>query len=281
MLLLNVSQGTAEVDLKLKKTQEDTKREFAALKDSGLEMAKNLDELQDQLLNVSGTLAKVMAGIEKGQAGHREELLDLQDSLAALRAMGNNWTRSVLQELGAARHGQETIGTDVKQLLKEMKNITEHFCTSCPTGWKSFEKSCYFWSSERKSWMEAERACAKDEAYLAIINNVAEQKFLMSYVNEPNVYWIGLSDRGNEGTWVWVDGSLMVLSFWGEGEPNNVGDGEGEDCASLRFNGKWNDALCSVRESQWKQQNETSRMNVSIAPCCSLRKSFFRWKKLP
>uniref|UniRef100_A0A8D0GXC6 C-type lectin domain-containing protein n=1 Tax=Sphenodon punctatus TaxID=8508 RepID=A0A8D0GXC6_SPHPU len=280
MLLLNVSQGTAEVDLKLKKTQEDTKREFAALKDSvsqdlveaksdhdkkqadsrkelselkdsGLEMAKNLDELQDQLLN------------------------------AALRAMGNNWTRSVLQELGAARHGQETIGTDVKQLLKEMKNITEHFCTSCPTGWKSFEKSCYFWSSERKSWMEAERACAKDEAYLAIINNVAEQKFLMSYVNEPNVYWIGLSDRGNEGTWVWVDGSLMVLSFWGEGEPNNVGDGEGEDCASLRFNGKWNDALCSVRESQWKQQNETSRMNVSIAPCCSLRKSFFRWKKLP
>ncbi|XP_066469002.1 C-type lectin domain family 4 member M-like [Tiliqua scincoides] len=61
------------------------------------------------------------------------------------------------------------------------------------------------------------------------------------------VAWIGLSDTVTEGKWVWVDGTPLSLSFWRRGEPNDSGEG-GEDCATLQFNGQWNDVSCSTSD---------------------------------
>merc|ERR1712190_346451 len=66
-------------------------------------------------------------------------------------------------------------------------------------------------------------------------------------------YWIGLSDRENEGQWEWSDMSPVDYTNWYPGEPNDhKHDHNGEDCGMLYASelrtggtGKWNDVPCS------------------------------------
>lgn len=50
----------------------------------------------------------------------------------------------------------------------------EMFCTRCPAGWQQFAKTCYYFSTEKKSWIEARAACSMLGAQLAIVNSELE-----------------------------------------------------------------------------------------------------------
>uniref|UniRef100_A0A3P9IBL4 C-type lectin domain-containing protein n=1 Tax=Oryzias latipes TaxID=8090 RepID=A0A3P9IBL4_ORYLA len=117
----------------------------------------------------------------------------------------------------------------------------------CPSGWIRFGSSCYFFSVESKSWDEARKSCRARGADLVVINTKGE-KVLVSLVYEP--VWIGLTDKAQEGTWKWVDGSPLTLKFWGKNQPDSDGGdklhGE-EDCAEIRETpGFWNDLACGT-----------------------------------
>jgi hypothetical protein len=66
-------------------------------------------------------------------------------------------------------------------------------------------------------------------------------------------YWLGGSDLREEGAWAWADGSAWGFSHWGDGEPNNSGEGGGaEDCLAVyspsigpQGDGLWNDLDCA------------------------------------
>ncbi|RXM91232.1 C-type lectin domain family 4 member F [Acipenser ruthenus] len=65
-------------------------------------------------------------------------------------------------------------------------------------------------------------------------------------------YWIGLSDKEEEGDWRWVDGTAINKTYWNTdlNEPNNHAEGslEGEDCAVLNSNSRsWFDVPCGYR----------------------------------
>ncbi|EOD39078.1 hypothetical protein EMIHUDRAFT_223963 [Emiliania huxleyi CCMP1516] len=59
------------------------------------------------------------------------------------------------------------------------------------------------------------------------------------------------SDREEEGTFAWVDGSPVDYTNWGSGEPNSYGS-TNEDCAGFHVyytDGKWNDFTCGGIDS--------------------------------
>uniref|UniRef100_A0A8C9WNR5 C-type lectin domain-containing protein n=1 Tax=Scleropages formosus TaxID=113540 RepID=A0A8C9WNR5_SCLFO len=74
----------------------------------------------------------------------------------------------------------------------------------CPERWNSFK--CYYMSTEQKTWNESQNFCKQKGADLVIINSKEEQGFIDLF-NQP--FWIGLSDKETEGTWKWVDGTIM------------------------------------------------------------------------
>ncbi|XP_008276769.1 CD209 antigen-like protein E [Stegastes partitus] len=103
------------------------------------------------------------------------------------------------------------------------------------------------------SWDEGREDCKGRGADLVVINSPEEQTFLSRFKGENP--WIGLNDKENEGTWTWVDGTPLTISYWENIQPDNGGGspqwGE-EDCAQIRTaeSTHWNDISCTT-SLQW------------------------------
>ncbi|KAJ8358030.1 hypothetical protein AAFF_G00042690 [Aldrovandia affinis] len=133
---------------------------------------------------------------------------------------------------------------DLAYLLQSRSQ--KRVCRPCPEGWEQRNSTCYYFSTERKSWNDSRSECLKQEADLVIIESEEEQDFIFKHTRE-GVYWIGLSDSETEGTWLWVDGTPLQKdkAFWKRGEPNDYNGSE--DCAfTVPGQNKWNDGHCNV-----------------------------------
>ncbi|XP_076693010.2 C-type lectin domain family 4 member A-like [Callospermophilus lateralis] len=117
----------------------------------------------------------------------------------------------------------------------------------CPQNWKSFSSSCYFFSTDAKSWNESQENCSRMEAHLVVINSKEEQDFLTQNMDKNAAYFVGLSDPEGQGHWQWVDQTPYNQSatFWHPGDPSH----SEEHCVivnhhrpSLQWG--WNDILC-------------------------------------
>uniref|UniRef100_A0A8C3B5H0 C-type lectin domain-containing protein n=2 Tax=Cyclopterus lumpus TaxID=8103 RepID=A0A8C3B5H0_CYCLU len=110
-------------------------------------------------------------------------------------------------------------------------------------GWLYLRPSFYFISSGKKSWQESRADCLQRGADLVVINSREEQDFTRKF---HKLTWIGLSEGETNGTWKWVDGTLLTESYWHPGEPNGF-EGKLEDCVEIRFHeveNSWNDIPC-------------------------------------
>ncbi|XP_065432205.1 CD209 antigen-like protein C isoform X5 [Chrysemys picta bellii] len=237
------SQGLAEAQLDRDTIRRDAQRNLSLHQDYlELKMSKEFNVFNSRLLNVSKELAGVRLGIEEIQADHVKDPSHLQDAIEI-----RNLTHSMSKELAEVRRDRDRLQEVLSRVQAELQNLKEFTCMICPPGWQRFEKSCYFFSTSAKSWQDAKQFCTNEGSGLVIVNTEEEQTFLSNHITHPHVYWLGLSDSAKEGEWRWLDGSPLSVRFWGPGEPNDVGQ-QGEDCGSLRFDGKWNDAICSVTE---------------------------------
>ena len=102
-----------------------------------------------------------------------------------------------------------------------------------------FQGSKYYLANNGDSWTQAQRAASNLGGYLLTINSEAENNFIKGKMtNQIGAVWLGFTDRANEGTFVWENGSNSTYTNWGGNEPNNSGD---EDYAEMYRNGQWND----------------------------------------
>jgi len=104
-------------------------------------------------------------------------------------------------------------------------------------------------------WVDARGAATSSThlgltGYLATVTSQAEEDFLLSLAHSEG--WLGGTDQGDEGKWIWADGPEAGQMFWDGGpsgtahgfaswwvnQPDNAG--AGEDYLDLRF-GEWND----------------------------------------
>ncbi|XP_015246938.1 PREDICTED: CD209 antigen-like protein C [Cyprinodon variegatus] len=136
-------------------------------------------------------------------------------------------------------------------LTEMMKKLNRPRGKTCPTGWTNFSCSCYFRSTVTGSWDEGRQDCLSRGADLVVIKDKDEQDFISRFAKEKT--WIGLNDKETEGSWKWVDGTSMNLSFWIKDQPDNGGGDPKwgkEDCAHVYAQSQWNDLSCAA-SLQW------------------------------
>ncbi|KTF81392.1 hypothetical protein cypCar_00046518 [Cyprinus carpio] len=130
-------------------------------------------------------------------------------------------------------------------IVFSMGNAEVEIVEKCPFGWTNFGVQCYKFFSQSVNWITAERNCQSLDANLASVHSKAEQDFLLSLLPSSSTRcWIGCQDGVQEGQWVWSDGTPYDFTYWGSGEPNNLGT---ENCGELNWSSnRWNDAACST-----------------------------------
>ncbi|XP_050925052.1 CD209 antigen-like protein A isoform X2 [Lates calcarifer] len=105
------------------------------------------------------------------------------------------------------------------QLQDEVKRLKEKIEEKrCSVGWERFGCSCYFKSTEEKTWSESRTDCQRTGADLVIINSKEEQDFL-TQMNKYGTSWIGLESKKTSSwpdkwEWIWVDGSKPQYQGW-------------------------------------------------------------------
>ncbi|XP_010607947.1 C-type lectin domain family 4 member F [Fukomys damarensis] len=156
--------------------------------------------------------------------------------------------QSQLGTLHAAIASLEQLQTTQNQLLQLLLQ-----------GWKVYGGNLYYFSHVKKPWHEAEQFCVSQGAHLASVTSQEEQAFLVQF-SSTSYHWIGLTDRGTEGSWRWTDGTpfnnARSKGFWDKNQPDNWrhGNGQYEDCVHIQK--KWNDINCS-NSYQWVCKKKT------------------------
>ncbi|KAK6477360.1 CD209 antigen-like protein E isoform X1 [Huso huso] len=129
-------------------------------------------------------------------------------------------------------------------------------CKACPLNWVEFNGKCYYFSPDTMDWNSSRASCVSMGADLVIIESEAEQVFIHSQMGQIRGYfWIGLSDEVTEGEFLWVDNTLLNITYWKGKEPDNKATVNSKvdsnaDCAVIDYKGaplqSWGDTLCPV-----------------------------------
>ncbi|XP_029993598.1 CD209 antigen-like protein C [Sphaeramia orbicularis] len=143
-----------------------------------------------------------------------------------------------------------TPGSITQTQAPPIKATREAEAERCPQDWLMFDSSCYYISTQRKTWDDSRRDCLQRGADLVVIGNRQEQAFLTGFTE---VAWVGMTDRRREGRFVWVDRTPVNRNQlqWARGQPDNSNGAE--DCGDLYtridFIGL-NDSACTTLR-QW------------------------------
>ncbi|XP_067332601.1 hepatic lectin-like isoform X1 [Channa argus] len=133
------------------------------------------------------------------------------------------------------------VTSEKKQLEKKLNNLNNTCDKLCSQEWTRFGSSCYFKSSEKKTWSNSQTDCEKRESNLVIINSKEEQDFVTK-LNMNEESWIGLKTKWTSGKyqWNWVDGSTQTKTFWATSPVDNPT--------------VWTAAVCCDQQGQWTTQ---------------------------
>ncbi|XP_053398368.1 uncharacterized protein LOC123553297 [Mercenaria mercenaria] len=92
------------------------------------------------------------------------------------------------------------------------------------------------------TWQQARDRCIQDGGDLLIFHNKPEESlfesWLLNMTGTSTRYWVGASDLGHEGKWLWVDSTVVDTKlYFHPGEPNDAGYPEGfhENCAAATY----------------------------------------------
>ncbi|XP_074391056.1 C-type lectin domain family 4 member E-like [Zonotrichia albicollis] len=116
----------------------------------------------------------------------------------------------------------------------------------CPKGWRRFQGSCYFLSTDTMNCAESAENCTEMGSQLVVITSKAEQVFLTEQGGQPQKeinFYIGLFEVDDD-QWQWVDKTPYneTAAFWRKGEPDPY---PGVNCTAMHVPTKdlnnWND----------------------------------------
>ncbi|XP_013402108.1 C-type lectin domain family 4 member E-like, partial [Lingula anatina] len=152
-------------------------------------------------LSLLGTFVTSAAAEDLGVLSLKDGTSDLRSKVDVIRAK-----TSELNEL------LSSVQTSLETCLDETTTDVQ-----CASGFEKFQRSCYKFVREEKTWQQAQNDCRAMGANLVSIKSWEEQKFILDHITAhkdlfPSAigFHAGATDAAMEGIWQWIsDGSLV------------------------------------------------------------------------
>uniref|UniRef100_A0A1Q3G035 Putative cpij000440 serine protease n=1 Tax=Culex tarsalis TaxID=7177 RepID=A0A1Q3G035_CULTA len=110
----------------------------------------------------------------------------------------------------------------------------------------------YVAMAEKKNFLEAWRGCQFFGLQLASIRTEEENEQLRHLLVQPehnsSTFWLGGTDLGLEGHWIWITSNSLLIAFsnWAFGNPDNSNN---QDCMVVGSDANdptmWDDIQCA------------------------------------
>ena len=124
-------------------------------------------------------------------------------------------------------------------------STTTTAASDCDAGWTLFDSTCLKVEPGPVNYYDAIVGCTTLGGTLATIESQAKQDAVYALTGSTGAY-IGLSDFLDEGTFSWLDGTVVSFTNWRPNQPNN-GNGN-QHCVWIRPDGGWDDVTCKKTE---------------------------------
>ncbi|XP_022413275.1 C-type lectin domain family 4 member G isoform X5 [Delphinapterus leucas] len=102
------------------------------------------------------------------------KLREAQSKLIQQESTLKELSERVTQSLAEASRDRENIRTELFRALEGVR-LGNSSCEECPKSWLPFQGSCYLFSTQRATWVEAQRHCEGARAHLVIVGGLDEQ----------------------------------------------------------------------------------------------------------
>ncbi|XP_071793491.1 CD209 antigen-like protein C [Asterias amurensis] len=122
--------------------------------------------------------------------------------------------------------------------------------------------------SDNRTWSDARDYCRSLGKELAILETKEEFEFIQQLLRDQAIHqnhWLGASDSEKEGSFKWLDGSVLPSdsTMWHTGEPNSQGV---EDCVHAYgiYDFFLNDIVCSSKSRSICENSSCPAKTFSI-----------------
>lgn len=165
--------------------------------------------------------------------------------------------------LGSAGYPWSTFDTDEIEVRQLEDGID-------PTGWIQNPTTGHYYKALDNcgNWEDCEKAAKAVGAHLVVIEDQAENDWVANTFKIAATemgYWIGYTDKEQEGVWKTVTGEIPTYTNWLSGEPNNGGGRE--NYAQFMYYGTygWND-VAGDNYYNWSKYPNTGIIERTTAP---------------
>ncbi|XP_062594044.1 C-type lectin domain family 4 member E-like [Saccostrea cucullata] len=181
----------------------------------------------------------------------------LMQNTVSQKLLNTDDCREDIMERFFFRNMLQDISASMNKIIKVLdKRLNALESRVCDPDWTYFRQSCYIFSLDTATWVNAQQKCSQYGSSLVEIEGEEENNFIVSILGlhqgEDTYPWIGASDMVTEGKFVWNSTGLpLQFSFWAGNEPNDIDSSENCVHAYTRKDiiGRWNDRNCFMTSS--------------------------------
>ena len=173
-----------------------------------------------QLRKVIGCLSEIQDMPSKADIRALENtILELQSENDEMKAQLNRLQAACTCETSSTSPETISTTTETSSTTTTVTTMTTTTVATCDEGWTHHGGNCYHFTGEKKNWAGASLSCWNRGAFLTEITTDAEYNFFYTFVRPyyryTKFFWLGATDRGHEGTFVYEHSKLEVpKKYW-------------------------------------------------------------------